>query len=125
MSYCRWSSNDFQCDLYIYGDVAGGLTTHVAARRYVFDKPLPAELAWPGKDASEKEIRDWAEKEVARQKELHAMLDHDKMVDIGLPHDGATFNDPDGPSAAARVRELKALGYRVPDGVIEALEEEK
>lgn len=26
MSYCRWSTDDFKCDLYIYEDVAGGWT---------------------------------------------------------------------------------------------------
>lgn len=32
MSYCRWSSDDFECDLYCYADVRGGYTTHVAGR---------------------------------------------------------------------------------------------
>ena len=29
MSYCRWSSDNFQCDVYCYADVSGGYTTHV------------------------------------------------------------------------------------------------
>ena len=36
MSYCRWSSDDFQCDVYVYESVAGGFVTHVAANRVVF-----------------------------------------------------------------------------------------
>lgn len=31
MSYCRFSSEDYQCDVYAYADVAGGYTIHVAA----------------------------------------------------------------------------------------------
>lgn len=49
MSYCRWSCDDFECDLYCYSDVSGGWTIHVAANRHVgkapsvasaFDKPF-------------------------------------------------------------------------------------
>jgi hypothetical protein len=43
MSYCRWSSNDFQCDVYVYEDVAGGWTTHVACNRVVYSEPLREE----------------------------------------------------------------------------------
>ena len=29
MSYCRWSSDGFKSDVYVYADVAGGFTCHV------------------------------------------------------------------------------------------------
>jgi len=35
MSYCRWSSDNWQCDLYCYDDISGGITTHVAGYRCV------------------------------------------------------------------------------------------
>src|SRR5687767_6611694 len=44
MSYCRWSTDDFQCDLYCYEDVSGGFTTHVAGRRKIWDAPLPTQV---------------------------------------------------------------------------------
>lgn len=43
MSYCRWSSMDYQCDLYIYDDVDGGLTVHVAAGRLAGTDPYVFE----------------------------------------------------------------------------------
>ena len=33
MSYCRWSSDRWQSDVYCYSDVIGGYTTHVARSR--------------------------------------------------------------------------------------------
>ena len=38
MSYCRWSSDDFRCDLYIY-ESAAGFVIHVAANRVEWDPP--------------------------------------------------------------------------------------
>ena len=34
MSYCRWSSDDFQCDVYVFGSDTG-FETYVARGRYV------------------------------------------------------------------------------------------
>ena len=53
MSYCRFSSDDWQCDVYVYADVAGGWTTHVAAVRFVFDKELPPPVENPDGDSDE------------------------------------------------------------------------
>ena len=39
MSYCRWSSDNFTCDLYIYESVYDCWTIHVAQSRHV--GPLP------------------------------------------------------------------------------------
>lgn len=33
MSYCRWSSDNYQCDIYAYRHVCGGYQVHVAGRR--------------------------------------------------------------------------------------------
>lgn len=44
MSYCRWStdlSDNKQSDLYVYEDVMGGYTIHVASRRRVINTPIP------------------------------------------------------------------------------------
>ena len=48
MSYCRWSSDNWKCDLYCYEDVSGGITTHVAGNRIVGDIP-EAPLSLLGK----------------------------------------------------------------------------
>lgn len=45
MSYCRWSSDDFSCDLYCYANAStGGWTTLVANSR-IGDRPREAGVA--------------------------------------------------------------------------------
>lgn len=115
MSYCRWSSEDFQCAVYCYEDVAGGFTTHVAGIKPVLDVELPPPVPIePGNfDA-------W----FARQKAVMAWQETAKREPIGLPHDGESFNDPDAASAADRLQSLKDMGYNVPQYAIDALREE-
>jgi len=35
MAYCRWSSDNFQSDVYVYEDIDGTWITHVAGSRIV------------------------------------------------------------------------------------------
>jgi hypothetical protein len=113
MSYCRFSSDDFQCDVYVYEDCMGGWTTHVAGRRHVLKKPLP-----PPVDISD--FKAW----IRRDRKVRRILDRAKMVDIGLPHDGECFNDPTPGECADRLEELRVLGYRVPQYAIDQLRTE-
>lgn len=113
MSYCRWSSDDFQCDVYVYEDCAGGWTTHVAGRKHVLTKKLP-----PHVDMSD--IKKWME----RDKKVSRILEKSKLVQIGLPYDGETFNDPTPGECADRLESLREIGYRVPQYAIDALIEE-
>lgn len=120
MSYCRWSSDDFQCDLYVYEDVAGGFMIHVAARARrppAETRPPPIGRWW---ERSDEGIEDFT----ARSKAVEAWLDSAPWQDIGLPHDGQSILTEDAVSCADEVERLRGLGYRVPDGVIEALREE-
>lgn len=114
MSYCRWSSDWFRCDLYCYGDVAGGYTTHVAGNRT--DHEVPED--W-GND-SRVSVDDW----MARHTEISNRMKLAKRVPIGLSRDGETFSDPDLASFLARVVSLKDEGYRVPDYVLDEIREE-
>lgn len=115
MSYCRWSTDDFQCDLYIYEDVYGGWTIHVAGNRVVYTEPLPEPI-----ELTDSNFDDWW----ARRKIVDEMVSRAEREPIGLPHDGARFNEPTAADAADRVRELRALGYKCPDDVEQALREE-
>jgi hypothetical protein len=114
MSYCRWSSDDFQCDIYCYADVSGGYTTHVAGKRYVFKQPLPPTIS----------IIDSVEEWFERDQKVSEMLKSSALVKIGLPSDGKSFNDATATEAAARLANLKEEGYRVPQSAIDALLEE-
>lgn len=120
MSYCRWSSDDFRCDVYVYADARGGWTTHVAARRHVLDEPLPAPVDLP-REFTPAEFDAW----YARERAVHAIVDRAELVAIGLPHDGDTFNDPTPGTCADRLDGLRRVGYVVPQYAIDALREEE
>lgn len=120
MSYCRFSSDDFRCDVYVYEDAYGGWVTHVAGRRHVIDEDaLPPPVEWiPGDEDS---VHRWFE----RYRQVSKLIDGAELVDIGLPHDGASFNDPTPGACADRLEQLRELGYRVPDRAIKRLREEE
>ncbi len=94
MSYCRWSSDNFKCDLYCYEYVYGGYVTHVAGRRLINHTPL---------------------------EERDILLDYE---DIKLPHAGEVFNDETLEDFLERLIYLRGLGYKFPDYVIEAVKQE-
>ena len=113
MSYCRWSSDDYGCDLYVYeGEV--GWVTHVAARRYVFASPLPPPVPM-----------DSLEKWVARHQKVMELLEDAELKPIGLDYDGQTFVDSTPLECAQRLQQLRSLGYRLPNSVIDVLLEEQ
>lgn len=115
MSYCRWSSDDYQCDVYVYESQAGVFTTHVAVRRYVFATPLPAEEPFDGKHI---------QAFVKRAALVGRMVDSATQVPIGLAEDGETFEDASAAECAERLEYLRGLGYRVPQYAIDMLRAE-
>lgn len=115
MSYCRWSSDDFRCDLYCYEDASGGWTTHVAGLRYPEDGPRPPSVALA--------LSDFDAYRAARDR-WNARADEVPMVTIGLPCDGQTFNDPTLADFRARLMALREAGYRFPDHVLADVDEE-
>ena len=146
MSYCRFSSLNMMCDVYVYEDVYGGWTTYVARARLVIP-PIPSFLdgrfmtrayRWSGvtlNNATKKFDypiiwRKHAFKALLRfaawwQAYIHVgSLKLIPMRKIGLPEDGETFNDATAEDCAARLEYLRALGYRVPQYAIDALREE-
>jgi hypothetical protein len=113
MSYCRFSSDDYQCDVYCYADVCGGFRTHVASVRFVLSGKLP-----PPVDKSD--ITAW----LARHRAVTVLVKDCERVDIGLPYDGEVFNDDTAQEAADRLEMLKSTGYNVPQYAIDALRDE-
>ena len=111
MSYCRWSSMNWKCDLYCY-EGTGGFTTHVAGNRVQGNAPELLPLTAPPDE--------WLK---AYRKQL-AFLKNAERVDIGLPHDRETFVDPDLERFLERLMYLREVGYIFPDYVIESIKEE-
>ncbi len=110
MSYCRWSSDNYRCDLYCYED-RSGFVTHVAASRV--DGEVPP-IVW---DRGEPDF-------LASVRAQSEFLSRATRRAIGLPHGGATFIDADLLEFLKRLTSLRNLGYRVPPFVIEAVKEE-
>lgn len=115
MSYCRWSSMNFWSDVYTYPHVDGTWTTHVAESRYV-GTPPDDTLPMIGKVSREEFLR--------LSRERSAWFDAAEHQDIGLPHDGKTFKDPDPATCAETLKMLRGAGYHVPQFAIDALLEE-
>lgn len=115
MSYCRWSTDDFQCDLYCYADCNGGYTTHVAGNKVVFNEPLPPQVPF-----DPEHIEEW----LARERKVDSMLKRAKRVPLNLPHDGEMFRDMTIRDFLKRLLMLRDCGYKFPDVVIEVLKQE-
>lgn len=114
MAYCRWSSNDFQCDLYVY-ESDYGWHIHVAGRRHVFDR---AQLPPPVSPADDPEA--WVE----RHQVLMGLIRDAELMPIGGPYDGENYLEDSPGAAADRVEMLMDAGYVVPEYVAEELRRE-
>ena len=114
MSYCRFSSDNWRSDVYVYEDVNGGFTTHVAATRRTWpiipDAPLSIASGSLGR---------WAWQAWHR---LHMwMVDKSPRQIIGGGYDGITFRNATASGCAYGLEMLRAAGYHVPQYAIDAL----
>lgn len=108
MSYCRFSSDNWRSDIYCFEHYEGYFATYVAANRVVGDIPeVPCIDGTP--------VEEW----VAANRAQMEWLETCQREAIGLPHDGEAFQDPDLPSFLARLEHLKAVGYHLPDWVLD------
>lgn len=107
MSYCRWSSADFACDLYCYYSDQG-YETHVAANRVVGSVPHVDYMA----------PIDEVKLKYNAQSKFLANCTHEA---IDLPHAGDTFVDLTLVDFDYRLRYLRQVGYRFPDQVFERI----
>ncbi len=114
MSYCRWSSDDYQCDIYCY-ESEDGYVIHVAGNRWVPTEPLPPLI-----EGIAENFEAW----YARHQTIMGMVEKADRKPIGLACDGENFGFDTAGECAAKLVELKAMGYNVPDYAIRSLEEE-
>ncbi|HLP99169.1 MAG TPA: hypothetical protein VK149_12075 [Sideroxyarcus sp.] len=141
MSYCRFSSDNFMCDVYVYADCYGGWTTHVAGNRLVIP-PIPEpsfDMVIVRGGTFDKKAR-----KMVYERKIDAVIAHVTATlwgwlrmphrwsmaiiprkYIGLPHDGGEFNDPTAGDCADRLVWLRGMGYKVPQYVIDALRAEQ
>lgn len=113
MSYCRFSTNDFHCDLYVYAYTGGGYICEVAKYRVVGDVP---PLYWPA-DGSNEEV----EKAISAYEAQMAFMRSAQRTPINLPHAGAHFHIATAQELFDRLLFLKDLGYNFPQQVFDAV----
>lgn len=127
MSYCRWSDMNGYCDVYVYEDVNGGYTCHVAGQRipsgapYIgYDLLMASALAGSNSEKSpawelyqkNKEIRDeWAK--------------DNEPVPIEHELAGSSFNCPTPGEMADHLEKLAREGFIVPGHAVISLREEQ
>lgn len=118
VSYCRWSSDDWQCDVYVY-ESARGYEIHVAANRLVPAAPFPPPNVYdsPDADAAVDAIVD-------RMMEVSRIAGISVHAPIGGPLDGESYTEPTPGDAADRLEAIRAAGYNVPQYAIDELREE-
>lgn len=119
MSYCRWSSDQFRSDIYCY-ESNHGFVIHVAANRLVSDQPRPEC------QASNVSIDDprWVELSMNDWSAICAWADAARPEPITLEHAGEQFVEATAGECADRLRQLRELGYHVPQYALDALDEE-
>lgn len=114
MSYCRFSSDSYRSDVYVY-EADSGYVVHVAASRYVGAEPRPEVPPATVENIPEcvraiNALREWVKTAT--------------LEPIGLEMDGASLGfDTPGETAQA-LCSLRELGYNVPQRAIDAMRDE-
>ncbi len=108
MSYCRFSTNNYKSDVYVYDDVGGGITIHVATSRVASKVPKVTDY---------NDSKKFAKQVIEQQKAISTA----KYKKNGLPYDGESFYNLTPREALERLFELRAAGYRIPQSAIDGI----
>lgn len=128
MSFCRWSSDDYQCDVYVWADCEGGYRTEVAGRRRIFKVSLPPPVTLPVGAANSSERDAWAVATVERMRTVDALLDDEsrsEWLDLPTPEGGNSYWHDTADEAADNLERLRGLGFNVPQYAIDSLRAER
>lgn len=123
MSYCRWSTDCFRCDVYAYADVSGVWAVHVASLKR--DVPLdwrdPLDVLMTGFDKNNTAD---IEARMTEYRRVQAALDKLPLIELSAPSAGRTFYEPSLEAFKQRMLALRAEGLRFPDQVFRAIDDE-
>ena len=112
MSYCRWSSDNYPCDVYAY-ETEWGFQVHVADKRYVGDIPsLPDILKVSNSEFFE-----------AYKRQMEA-IDKAESRKIGGEYDGKSFGYDTLEELLEGLLDIRSKGYLVPDWVFGVIRDE-
>jgi len=118
VSFCRWSSMRFKCDLYCYEHVDGTYTTHVATNKvWTYVPPMAPftilKYGWLG----------WLVWKAAYNIQMFS-LKHGLRRELKGPYAGMTFKDETPEEFKETLLMLRKEGYRFPDSVLTAVQED-
>jgi hypothetical protein len=115
MSYCRWSSDNWKCDIYAYESCNGGYEIHIAGRKRVGKVP----------EVDYNLLRDDKIREFKKQynKQMR-WLKKAKLKPIGLKYDGKSFHADTLEEFRDTMIMLRNEGYNFPDYVFEDIKVE-
>jgi HTH-type transcriptional regulator/antitoxin HigA len=113
MSYCRWSDDCFQSDVYCF-EGWDGFCIYVASKRHISDRPKP------DKPNDEYGLGKW----YYYHKKCMEWAKQAETKSIGLPYDGEQYIFDTAIECLEKLLELREIGYRVPQHAIDALSEE-
>lgn len=108
MAYCRFSDDQWQCDVYCYKDISGDYVIAVASHRHVFERLPPPPKNFP---------EHWLE----HSKIVAERLKAGTLERIGLPYDGEFYLFHTARHAMLKLKELREAGYNVPEYAIQSL----
>ena len=121
MSYARFSSDDWQCDVYVWADVDGSWRTLVAGRRFVFNQ-LP-DLGPPPLESDEA-FRAWWDRG-QRVMDMRGDEAHGHWLELPEPDGGCDYRHDTPGECADNLERLRSAGFNVPQYAIAALRREK
>lgn len=113
MSYCRFSSDDYQCDAYVYEDGMGVFNIHLANNRVVGDIPKMPSLTECTSDEFLKAYK-------KQMKFMNTALSEP----IILKYHGETFRTDTARECAEALIRFAKIGYHIPPYAIRTLLEE-
>jgi hypothetical protein len=116
MSYCRFSSDNWRSDLYVWGG-ADGIVVCVAGNRRM--GPLMNDF-WPTDWGNDAQVKMWAKSHQAQM----AALESCSTVFIDHPESGAMDTYADARDALERLVYLRNEGFHVPQFALDRLAEE-
>jgi hypothetical protein len=114
MSYCRWSSDSFRCDVYAYESVYGGFELHLASNRIPDDAPrVDDKLLYS-------DISKWCK----QYNKLSKYMETCKHTKIDHEFSGASFTYDTLEELRDGFIKLREQGFNYPDYVLEDINEE-
>jgi len=125
MSYCRWSSNHGECDVYVYESELG-FRLHVAGRRRT--KLVPEDIKELFKECHKLDGEEFGKAWVEAYKEelkWSKSLTDDDWEEVPGKYCGESFCFDTPGECAEMLVHLKTTGVRVPQYAIDALNEEQ